>query len=590
MEECLPVSSEHTNLFDAYFGDPNLSIHQSTNGLDGLQSLGMDPQLTASFTSPSFSMDSALGSEVSPPAQLMYMEGSREQSIQPWLLDEIEGRELGNDSSVPLQQPFTNQFTPERGIDTGVSSSVSNRIAAPHTGLPRRRSLYLMQHSGRDKGPIVIPNPTALNPMERWRESPPEDEPASMTAILNALKETPPEQPVQHGTDSTQDAEHFTNAFLQYRRAASTTSGGSSGSSRISQQSGRSHSSTHDPIAVPNRQRRGRVAKATRRDRNTAIKQRRYCCTFCCDRFKNKYDWARHEKSLHVNLETWYCAPFGTTVVSPLTQRKHCAFCNEVDPDSRHLDRHAYRACESDSGARRSFRRKDHLVQHLQLIHNVEAPPALDDWKIGHSVITSRCGFCDQRLNTWDQRVEHLAEHFRKGATMDEWRGEHDFPVEFAAQIVKSLPPYLIGSESKSLIPFSATNSDVRDHHEQISSRARDSVNLTDRPQSPSRSAQEPSAASLQSLVPAVSTAQLSSFTQVLTLHLSRYAREQMKEGIIPTDEMFQQESRRLLYDSEDSWNQTIADNPEWLSAFRGLYCDENVDHNEADQQLTGPP
>lgn len=53
---------------------------------------------------------------------------------------------------------------------------------------------------------------------------------------------------------------------------------------------------------------------------------------------------------------------------------------------------------------------------------------------------------------------------------MDEWRGEHDFPVEFAAQIANSLPPYLIGSESKSLIPFSATNSDVRDHHEQISS------------------------------------------------------------------------------------------------------------------------
>lgn len=57
-------------------------------------------------------------------------------------------------------------------------------------------------------------------------------------------------------------------------------------------------------------------------------------------------------------------------------------------------------------------------------------------------------------------------------------------------------------------------------------------------------------------------------------------------EGNIPTDEMFQQESWRLLYDSEDSWNQTIADNPEWLTAFRGLYCDENAGPNEADQGL----
>lgn len=36
---------------------------------------------------------------------------------------------------------------------------------------------------------------------------------------------------------------------------------------------------------------------------------------------------------------------------------------------------------------------------------------------------------------------------------------------------------------------------------------------------------------------------------------------------------MLQQEARRVLYDSEDSWNQTIADNPEWLSAFRNLCC-----------------
>lgn len=54
-------------------------------------------------------------------------------------------------------------------------------------------------------------------------------------------------------------------------------------------------------------------------------------------------------------------------------------------------------------------------------------------------------------------------------------------------------------------------------------------------------------------------------------MHLTRYAQEQMKRGTIPTDDLFQQESRRLLYDCEDAWNQTIADNSEWLTAFRRL-------------------
>jgi hypothetical protein len=38
----------------------------------------------------------------------------------------------------------------------------------------------------------------------------------------------------------------------------------------------------------------------------------------------------------------------------------------------------------------------------------------------------------------------------------------------------------------------------------------------------------------------------------------------------MPTDEMFQRESRRVMFDDEeDSWNQTLADNQQWLDAFR---------------------
>ncbi|KAF7588178.1 hypothetical protein BBP40_006085 [Aspergillus hancockii] len=559
-----------------------MSVQQSTAELLGHGQPDFGP------TSLPLSLDSGSGRDSPLPALLLSTEGSNDQPIPSLLLDNLETQQSGNVFPPPSQQSLTNVQVPSAtfGWDTGISSCAGNRLPAPHPGLPRRRSRYLMRCSERGTGPIVIPSASALNPMERWRESPPEDEPASMAAILDALKQTPLQQRRRPGRGNNHDPIHNANAFRHYRRTASPTSGESSGSSRASQHSARSRSSTQDPMGVQPRRGRVRAGKSAQRDRDVTDKQRRYCCTFCCDRFKSKYDWARHEKSIHLNLEAWYCAPFGTTVVSPMTQRNHCAFCNAVDPDSQHLDQHDHKVCESGSGARRSFHRKDHLVQHLRLVHNVDAPPRLDDWKIGQSAITSRCGFCDQGLSTWGQRVEHLAEHFRKDATMNEWREEHEFPPEFAAQVINALPPYLIGTESQSLIPFSATNSDARDHFAQISSRARwGSVNKIDR--SPPRSSRVSSSASLQVLAPGISAAHLSSFTQVLTLHLSRYAQEQIKQGIIPTDEMFQQESRRLLYDSEDSWNQTIADNPERLSAFRGLYCDKNTGSIQGGQQLT---
>ena len=40
-------------------------------------------------------------------------------------------------------------------------------------------------------------------------------------------------------------------------------------------------------------------------------KKRMFQCTFCTDTFKSKYDWTRHEKSLHLSLEKWICAPSG---------------------------------------------------------------------------------------------------------------------------------------------------------------------------------------------------------------------------------------------------------------------------------------
>ena len=59
---------------------------------------------------------------------------------------------------------------------------------------------------------------------------------------------------------------------------------------------------------------------------------------------------------------------------------------------------------------------------------------------------------------------------------------------------------------------------------------------------------------------------------EVLTLRLGRFARQYVEKhgaGSI-TDEMLQAESRNILYgEPDDPWNQTAADNPEWLNLFK---------------------
>lgn len=65
---------------------------------------------------------------------------------------------------------------------------------------------------------------------------------------------------------------------------------------------------------------------------------------------------------------------------------------------------------------------------------------------------------------------------------------------------------------------------------------------------------------------------------EILTLSLGRFARQYIEkhgaESI--TDAMLQREARCILYgDPEDTWNQTAADNPEWLNLFKKAHSIE---------------
>lgn len=142
---------------------------------------------------------------------------------------------------------------------------------------------------------------------------------------------------------------------------------------------------------------------------------------------------------------------------------------------------------------------------------------------------------------------------------MEDWKGDHCFEPAIAAMVTNACPPYILGTECKSPVPFSATDSGTKDHYSQIHRAWAEDHAQSDMPEKdgplpvPQLPNPDPN----------------STFVQVLTSGLARFARGQMELGIVPTDEMFQNESRRLVYGSADAWDQTIADNSEWLSTFR---------------------
>ncbi|KAI0584964.1 hypothetical protein TUN199_04564 [Pyrenophora tritici-repentis] len=440
-------------------------------------------------------------------------------------------------------------------------------VQRQHT-LPRRRSKYMMRRSTGTSSPITIPSGRLQKDqdqspaLQRWRNSPPEDEAASLSAIYHALEDQPMRISPRNSRPSSG------NAFRTYHGPSSTTSLDSA----ASEWSLRSVNSSHS--ARSQTKRRGQAIrtrnKGKTKGKNMQDPERIFKCTFCCDTFKHKYDWTRHEKSLHLNMEEWMCTPHGASVVLPMTGRVHCAYCSALDPTPEHLQRHNHSVCAAGQSTPRVFRRKDHLVQHLRLVHGLETLPLINDWKLETTPVTSRCGICNTTLDTWDERADHLSAHFREGKTMADWKGELGFEPSVAARVINAFPPYLIAEQANTVVPFSATNPESIDHTKQmISYMQLEEPASPGLDTSPLGQIEQDVSGSLEALR-TMSTQHDFHLPTVLRRHLSRFARRHMLAGIIPTDEMFQRESRRLLYqDADDDWNQTVADNPNWLEDFR---------------------
>lgn len=373
-------------------------------------------------------------------------------------------------------------------------------------------------------------------------------------------------------------------------RAPSTTSLETRQTSSLSANSSAAWSGSHESFGSfhsfgsglhgkRDRKRRSKVIKASIKKPTDHGKKRNFQCTFCTDTFKSKYDWTRHEKSLHLSLEKWICSPIGPVTSDPKTGEKicvycnernpgkaHCdihghstrsvdrkgtyricAYCNERDPDKSNCDAHNHSQCEDKGREAKTFYRKDHLRQHLRLVHTCELVPEMEAWKSTVKYINSKCGFCQARFTVWQERNDHLAAHFKEGVQMKDWKGCRGLDPAVAAQVINAMPPYLIGMESNTPDPFSATHHMTFDIVAVASHHAIEATN-------PSQEQRDSRRATCW---------------EVLTIALGRFVKEQTELGVTITDEMLQREARMMMFGDDDPWNSTSADNAEWLELFK---------------------
>ncbi|KAL7784301.1 hypothetical protein V8C37DRAFT_396184 [Trichoderma ceciliae] len=281
---------------------------------------------------------------------------------------------------------------------------------------------------------------TGMSPMERWRHSPPNEEPVSASAIESAISDQLDGgdtymYPVDgnYATDGAPSSTGSESAIFNHNPAryeASSNSGSSGFSFYQSDDAGIFSLSAQSSI-------HGGDGDLTTRSTIGATAERgkahMFQCTFCLQSFKKKYDWVRHERSIHLpGLDSWICKVPLPEDQSHLVWRVNhsepeCIFCGQPSPTDEHLQSHEFQSCAERPVSERTFTRKDHLWQHLHKFHRCRK---WDGWKPNLHLLQHRqdkfesvCGFCQLKMYSWDERVQHLASHFRRGATMAEWAG-----------------------------------------------------------------------------------------------------------------------------------------------------------------------
>ncbi|KAK7712066.1 homeodomain mating type protein alpha2 [Botryosphaeria dothidea] len=274
---------------------------------------------------------------------------------------------------------------------------------------------------------LRAPYPRQQSPLQRYLSSSPEDEGVSEEALQHAAASYAPQQSSAQVAASMNP---YGNSALTARNPPDTFSEAASSNSSNS-----SRASIDSAVnRVPRRGRKRHRGSIRRSNNTTAIVREHadpakiYQCTFCTRDFAQKYDWRRHEESVHIPQREWTCMPDGAAVrvVDAATGLRACVFCEHPNPSRDHLARHNHAPCLAAPRAARTFTRKDKLIQHLAQVHKQAhmSPTMQQTWcrRVARSLAIA-CGICGARLPAWHDRVEHIAAHFAAGRDMRFWLG-----------------------------------------------------------------------------------------------------------------------------------------------------------------------
>ncbi|ODA76741.1 hypothetical protein RJ55_08012 [Drechmeria coniospora] len=444
----------------------------------GNQDLLTDPLLTESnspaldllklLTTNSTHEGDVLAPRLAPPPKIG-ARFSREsvRLLKNWLLSHSRHPFPSDEEKEALQR--------QTGLNkTQISNWLANARRRGKVQAPRSTSPQVATFSSSKEIPQRRATPAleAMNPLQRWEHSPPEHEPASVTAIAQAVTASSSSSSAwsfglssPYSLNNTDDGSsrsicnQSSNSSLATSHSSSRTKG--SAYSHESRNSWGSFGSA--PFTATGRRRRRRKATPKHASEGTtslAVPLKTFQCTFCTETFRTKHDWQRHEKSLHLSLERWVCAPEAPRAINPKTGHLSCVFCGQDNPDDDHLETHNRSACQERTLVEKTFYRKDHLNQHLRLVHNVKFMDwSMKGWKVAMPEIRSRCGFCGIVMDSWTTRVDHLADHFKSGFSMADWKGDWGFDAAVLDMVENSIPPYLIHHERISPLPYVANRS-----------------------------------------------------------------------------------------------------------------------------------
>ncbi|KAF2752637.1 hypothetical protein EJ05DRAFT_542512 [Pseudovirgaria hyperparasitica] len=146
-------------------------------------------------------------------------------------------------------------------------------------------------------------------------------------------------------------------------------------------------------------------------------------CTFCVQDFKRRYDWERHEQTIHLRLQQWICMPEQAVTSSSIAKKTQCVFGGMNSPTSLHLQSHDLCQCIKKEESRRTFTRKDKFIKHIENCHKIFNPneDILSRFSKPQIEPSYWCGICGYLLNSWKHRVTHISEHFKRGEDMRFW-------------------------------------------------------------------------------------------------------------------------------------------------------------------------